>query len=290
MTKKRSIKGYITALKEISHIMAAMRNLSLIEINKMTRFLATQEQVIKTMEVVYADFLSFYPQFKPPLQLAESGIYILIGSERGFCGNFNDELISQFKTKIQKQLIAPKLIIIGRKLAMKFVDNPLVLTSIDGPSASEEIPSTISTLTQTLEKLQKTDGATSFGNFAIIYNSIINNRLQSSTLLPFEKLSLENKHAFPYPPILNLSPQVFMSQFMDQYLFAILYLIIYQSFFTENNQRFHHTDTTIQKLDKQIENLTHHLNVLRQEEITEEIEIILLSAEALINEFPQRIV
>lgn len=283
--KKTHLKEYITALEEINNIMAAMRNLALLEINKITRFLSTQEQAIKTLEDVYSDFTYFFPQLKAKKEVIEPKVYIVIGSERGFCGNFNDELISELKTQVKKQVDEPKLIIVGRKLAMKFIDDPLVLTTIDSPSASEEIPSIILRLIQSLENYLKMNEASLFGNYYIIYNTMFDNHPKTNTISPLEKLSIEKKSVFSYPPILNLAPQDFLPQFLDQYLFAFLYLIFYQSFFTENSQRFHHTDTIIQKLNKQIENLTHRVNILRQEEITEEIEIILLSAETLIKEF-----
>jgi F-type H+-transporting ATPase subunit gamma len=49
----------------------------------------------------------------------------------------------------------------------------------------------------------------------------------------------------------------------------------------ENLRRFQHMDQAIQRLEKDMAELILKRNTLRQEEITEEIEIIMLSAEAL---------
>ncbi|MBL8053844.1 MAG: F0F1 ATP synthase subunit gamma [Nitrospira sp.] len=49
----------------------------------------------------------------------------------------------------------------------------------------------------------------------------------------------------------------------------------------ENLRRFRHMDQAVQRLEKDMVELVLKRNSLRQEEITEEIEVIMLSAEAL---------
>lgn len=49
----------------------------------------------------------------------------------------------------------------------------------------------------------------------------------------------------------------------------------------ENLFRFQHMDQALQRLEKDIAEPTLKRNALRQEEITEEIEVIMLSAELL---------
>lgn len=56
----------------------------------------------------------------------------------------------------------------------------------------------------------------------------------------------------------------------------------YKSFYAENHQRFFHLSNSLDRLDSKQNTLKGYLNLLRQEEITEEIQIIMLSAEAVI--------
>jgi F-type H+-transporting ATPase subunit gamma len=86
---------------------------------------------------------------------------------------------------------------------------------------------------------------------------------------------------FPYPPILNLNPLTFAKDLIDQHLFSLLYEVFYSSLMAENLRRFQHMDQAIQRLEKDMAELVLRRNSLRQEEITEEIEVIMLSAEAL---------
>ncbi len=84
-----------------------------------------------------------------------------------------------------------------------------------------------------------------------------------------------------YPPLLNLDPLVFATDLIDQHLFSLLHEVFYSSLMAENLRRFQHMDQAIQRLEKDMAELVLKRNSLRQEEITEEIEVIMLSAEAL---------
>ena len=64
----------------------------------------------------------------------------------------------------------------------------------------------------------------------------------------------------------------------EHYLFTLIHWLLYTSLVAENRQRVAHLDSAIRHLDNRSLQLTHLNNVLRQEEIIEEIEVILLSA------------
>ncbi|MDD2677715.1 MAG: F0F1 ATP synthase subunit gamma, partial [Methylacidiphilaceae bacterium] len=83
------------------------------------------------------------------------------------------------------------------------------------------------------------------------------------------------------PPLLQISPRHFSEDLVETYLLAGLHEAIYSSLAAENRKRMEHMQNALDRLDKRIAELTGAANRLRQEEITEEIEVILLSAEAL---------
>jgi F-type H+-transporting ATPase subunit gamma len=62
---------------------------------------------------------------------------------------------------------------------------------------------------------------------------------------------------------------------------AVLHEIIYLSLAAENRRRLQHREGAVNHLDDEIVNLQHKAQTYRQEEITEEIEVILLNAENL---------
>ncbi|MBI5626386.1 MAG: F0F1 ATP synthase subunit gamma [Nitrosomonadales bacterium] len=89
------------------------------------------------------------------------------------------------------------------------------------------------------------------------------------------------KSAYSHAPLLNLEPAQFLPQLTDQYFYAALHEVFYASLMAENRKRLEHMDSAIRRLEKDEAKLRLRYNVLRQEEIIEEIEIIMLSAEAL---------
>ncbi|HHN5546346.1 TPA: F0F1 ATP synthase subunit gamma [Legionella pneumophila] len=284
MTKRTKLKEHVHTLEEIGHIMTAMKNLSLIETGKITQCLSMQDNVIKTIREVSHDFLSFYPM--PPMNQQENPplVSILIGSERGFCGSFNDNVLHQLDAhKEQHSEWEPALVLVGHKLALKMANDSRVMATIDGPNAIEEIPAVISNVLHTLEKalLQKNKTWHSW-QWTILFNEEEHNQIQAKTWQPFKELDTSPAPHFSVPPVLNGSKDLFFTDLVEHYLLAMCYSIFYQSFFAENHQRLFHLNQTLDRLENKKNALNHRLNLLRQEEITEEIQNILQSAEAII--------
>jgi F-type H+-transporting ATPase subunit gamma len=102
--------------------------------------------------------------------------------------------------------------------------------------------------------------------------------VRSRRLLPPE-LSGEAA-ARHYPPHLNLEPEVFFEQFLQHYLYLGLTELFSVSLLAENHHRVQHLEGAVRRLDDRLGELTSRARALRQEEITEEIETILLGTGA----------
>ena len=83
------------------------------------------------------------------------------------------------------------------------------------------------------------------------------------------------------PPRLHLPPREFMGELIDQYVFAALHGAIYQSLMAENRWRLRQTEGALSRMEHRMREWQQRVNLLRQEEITEEIEEIMLSVEAI---------
>ena len=271
MSKLSDLQSRMRALKDIEGILNAMKNLSLVEITKVSRLYATQQELLLSVEEVLADFQQFYGAPAETRGTPSASLYVLIGSERGFCGGFNETI----QKTLESHPIAgtsPKLVLVGRKLALKFLQDKRVVASLDGPSAVEDIPLVISQLAKTLARFSSSD-------WKIIYNSYTNAGTSAETTCPFEFPSTETAKKLQFPPLLNLAPSDLRPQLFEQYLFALFYGIFYQSFMAENHERLRHMDGALNKLREDEEHLRQLSNSLRQETITEELELIMLSVE-----------
>ncbi|WP_392537216.1 FoF1 ATP synthase subunit gamma [Legionella sp. 227] len=287
MTKKTRFKAHLQTLNKIGTMMTAMRNLSFIEMNRVTKCLATQEKMNAMIQQMGIDFLSSYPQLLTQMEVVESNVYILIGAERGFCGGFNDNLVRYLETHLLHHSINnPKIIIVGQKLAAKMMNDQRVIQVIAGPNTVDEISNiilnVINALTLVFTQLK-------LSSWNIVFNKKIKTRVEATVKQPFMEFRNIKQSDFTISPQLNLSHQQFMIEFMNQYVFFMLYSLFYQSFFAENYNRANHLDSALERLQNKVTCLTHSINLLRQEEITQEIQNIMLSTRIILEEIDNEI-
>lgn len=274
MSKRREVKERLATLDEINGIMKTMKNLALLEIRKLEMFLDTQRRVTASIEMTAQDFLYFYPQI--PAQPVNQQLLIIIGSERGFCGDYNDALVAFLNSQeLQGETL---LVAVGRRLESKLLDNPRVAAFIESHSVAEEVPITLRRLIEVLNRLQQA-ASTKIGRISVLYYDDESEGIRLRQLLP---LSLpETELTYSHPPLLNLESTQFLTKLTDQYLYVLLHEVFYSSFVRENRKRLAHMDSAIQHLEKDTARLRMRANRLRQEEIINEIEIIMLSVEVL---------
>ena len=104
--------------------------------------------------------------------------------------------------------------------------------------------------------------------------------ISARRLLPMPE-RLPPNPAAAFAPLINLEPATLLPKLVDQYLYAVMHEVLYSSLLAENRHRLAHMDGAMHRLDNDLGTLEVRYNALRQEEIIEEIEIIMLSAEAL---------
>ena len=279
MSRRRELDDRLHALRDINGILRAMKNLALMEQQKLTRFLATQRRVVDSIEAAAEDFFTFYPEAARRLGKG-TPVWLIIGSERGFCGDYNERL----QTGVEQHLYArsphqPRLLLIGRKLAAKFVQDRRVVASLVGPTVAEEVPAVLVGLMAKLRALQASQKPGVRLEFTIVHQSPASEGGGIRVHEPMKRACRPVRRG--YPPLLNLDPFAFATDLIDHHLFSLLHEVFYSSLMAENLRRFQHMDQSIQRLERDMAELVLKRNGLRQEEITEEIEVIMLSAEAL---------
>ena len=278
MTRRRELLQHRHTLNEIRGIMNSMKTLAYIESRKLGRFLDAQRAVVAHIETVAADFLGFYRGMLPRAEKV-TPVCLLLGSERGFCGDFNETLLKQQESHFREYSIdTPRLIVTGNKLGNQLEGDPQVIACIDGANVVEEVGKTLALIINTLAELQAKEGAVAL---TVLYHDPDREQIITAELLPPFERYRDSAPRFPHPPELNLPPAAFLAGLIDHYLFAALHEIMYLSLMAENILRVRHLEGAVQRLDDKSANLLHQSNALRQEEIIEEIEVILLCAASL---------
>lgn len=275
MSKRRELERRLRSLGEIGDIMGAMKNLSLIEMRKLTRFAGSQRRVMESLEAAAADFFRFHPEFlaSPP---RTQPVCLLIGSERGFCGDFNELVEQAFEChRRESGLQEPALITVGSRLSARMAEHFRVQARLNGPTVVEEVGAVLLGLMEQLSRWQAQGDPLSL---TALYHE--DEGVTIKTILPMPRFGREQAR-FTYPPALNLTPRDFLVDLVEQYLYASLHGMFYASLMAENRRRLQHMESAMQHIEKESAALALKRNSLRQEEITEEIEVIMLSTDAL---------
>ena len=268
MSQSHELQLHIAQMQEIRSILNAMKNLALMEVHKLQRYQTMQGQVVAHIENAASDFLSFYPDLLIE-NINAKRVCIVLGAERGFCGDFNDSLLSA----IAKQNYAG-IIAVGSRLCDKLLDDAKLIAAIEGANVGEEIPIILNRLCEVLSTIEHAET-----HLTVIYHdSDLNQIKQRQVLPPFTQVQ-QIKPRYGYPPVLNLEPSNFLANLIEHYVFAALYDVFYLSLMAENHSRLQHLEGAIKHLDDETVDLHRKSQIYRQEEITEEIEVILLNAE-----------
>lgn len=259
-------------LQEISSIMTAMKNLSLVETRKLARFIPQQQRMLANIEAATADFLHFYPW--PPPTGGEHNLLILIGSERGFCGGFNERILAALDA-LALWPSPPELIVVGQRLIARLGERAGILARLDGATVTEEVPAVLGRLMDALQEASRASFVNGVALFGLAHAA--DGEAALNRLLP---LSPQIAPTFTQAPCLQIPPSELLAQLLDQYLLAALQGLLYASLAVENRQRLAHMENALSRLDETLAALALKRNALRQEKIIGEIEIMLSSQQA----------
>ena len=275
MTRRRTLDQRRHAFGEIRNIMNSMKTLAYLEIRKLGRFLEAQRAVVAHVETVAADFLGFHPDMLPPPGATAQPVCLLLGSERGFCGDFNEALLARLEGYLEERhSVSPLLMAIGRKLGARLEADPRVVASFDGAAVVGEVEKMLHAITRALDTLQAQHGMLSLSVFH--HDPDDQEVIITAVLPPFERYR-DAAPRFSHAPLTQLPPQAFLGALLDHYLYSVLHEIMYVSLMAENLRRVRHLEGAVRHLDDKSAALLRESNALRQEEIIEEIEVILLS-------------
>ena len=259
-------------LQEINGIMTAMKSLSLVEARKLERFIGEQQRMRDNIAAAAADFLQFHPAIgvNPPRRAAAT--IVAIGSERGFCGGFNDRIV-QALSELTPEHDTASVVVVGHRLSSRLAAHPRVAARIDGPTVTEDVPAVLERLVDALHDLSAASAAGPAELQCLGHDR--RGEPAVTTLLPLPRAAAGGRRGIA--PELHLDPQVFYGELLQQHLMAALVGHLYASLAAESNQRLAHMERALDRLDETLARLALKRNALRQERIVEEIEVILSS-------------
>ena len=254
------LKRKISGLVEIREILDSLKTMALIETRKLSRNLAHQQALVDGVGAALFDLIRSHPELNPSGEARE--VLLVLGAERGFCGDFNGSL----EAAVEGRTVD---ILLGRRLAEHL--NNEAMEVLAGPVAAEEVPTCLRGLLEALG-----DRASE----APIRILALHHQPEGSqpVLTQVWPVEVPEQEPFPYAADLQLDPLELFSELMHHYLLGALGHLLSTSLLAENRRRLRHLEGALRHLDDRVAELTRRGQTLRQEEITNEIEVILASA------------
>lgn len=268
MAGRREIERRLHALRDIDTILGVMKNLALMEAGKLSRILVAQHDMVKCLGDTAADFLRFYPQ--PQRSAVETNLLLVIGSQRGLCGDFNDLLLAAL-TRFESSNFIPLKIVIGAKLTRRIPAD----TYLEGPHSVEEISQVIHAVMNEINSLlNRVDGGHPL-QLSALYNDPDTGIADVRPLTPFLVESSGQKHSGSFAPYLTMAPAAFYANVTEQHLLASITELFHRSLMAESRFRLNHIEGASHRIERRADELKRKQSMVRQEEIIEEIEAIL---------------
>ena len=261
-------------LQDISGIVTAMKSLSLVESRKLARRVEHQQRVRRHIAQVAADFLRAHPAFAAPAR-GRGTVLVVIGSERGFCGRFNDRIVQALQG-LQGEAADATWLLVGRRLGQRLPDGARIRARLEGATVGEDVPAVVDRVLDALRTQPSSPDAAPAVLAALGHDE------QGEPVLT-RLLPLPPPPPGPVagtPPRLQLPVAAFHHGLLEQHLFASLHGLLYASLAAESHQRLAHMEQALDRLGQTLHRLTLRGNAMRQELIVEEIEVLLSSAMA----------
>ncbi|HWP00742.1 MAG TPA: FoF1 ATP synthase subunit gamma [Methylococcus sp.] len=278
MSRRHLIRRRLRTLGEISEILDSMRTLAVIEARRLTRAVDCQRDLVEALKRMAAELLRHFPWLQPD-SAAVGEAYLILGSERGFCGDFNARLRWALEQRLKSgNRRAPPIIAVGTKVATELaaLDAP-IFCQLQGPLTAEESGELLPNLAASIQQLLASHG---MPHLIVLHHADETGTITETPLTPpFRGLSQAQERG--HPPLLYESPEVVFHRLTEHYLFAVLRWLLDRSLLAEHQFRIRHLDGATRRIGETVAALRTTGNRMRQEEITEELEVILLGAEAI---------
>ena len=282
MSRRRDLLWRRRQLEDMAGILDSMKALAYMETRKIVHRQAALSRVTEQYAQAAGRFMDFHPEFADSPPLGGPRVCILIGTERGFCGDFNQRLLASVPPDTDR------LIAVGQKLQRTIGRPGANPIPVPGASVSEEVSEVLAAIVDQLELKSSRDAP---GAVDVVYQTDAAGEPVLRRLLPpFRNLTHRSAGVVDRgpDPLLYLTPKDFFRTLIEHYIFTLLNAALYSSLLAENSRRVQHLDAAVRHLEGKVTALTQTCNSLRQEEITEEIEVILLSAETALQAHQRR--
>jgi F-type H+-transporting ATPase subunit gamma len=276
MERLPRLQARISSLRELHDLVRALRALAASHVQEAQSALAGMRRYVDIVEdaiVKSADLLPQTSDEMAPRSPPERRVMIVVCSEHGFAGAFNERLLDR---AVAEHKPGQKLIIIGRRGMMLALERAMDVDR-DFPMATH-VGGVLGVTRHVAENL--TAAATADVVFAS-YRRGASFEVETRRILPLDPALWVGSERRS-PPLHHLAPDTLLQRIASEYLFAEITRAVMESLASENGARLRVMEMADHNIGDKLGNLRRAENTLRQEAITSELLDVVTGSEAIL--------
>jgi F-type H+-transporting ATPase subunit gamma len=263
----------IETIKKITHAMRLISMSSHSHLKKQQETLAEYTTMINTLFLKIQKHESqwTHPIIYPNQNGSTKKLIILIGSQKGLCGSFNNLLFQSFAK--QTNASEPVSIIAVGKKAVDYVNEKAPNTLI--ATYPEFNTGRLSTIAQSLSStiMQQEIAYTSVTIWSNVFKSFFAQKPEQKKLIPFDTTDTQSIpiEITPEGYLWEHTPQEVLNNLAAQYIEASIYHTLFESLLAEQAARFISMDSSTRSAQNLLDETRLQYNKIRQAKITNEL-------------------
>ena len=275
MSKLIQMRRRIKAIETIKKITHAMRLISMSLHSRLKHKQAALLEYRNTISTLLAKVQQTVPDWQHPimhpmLPPRENPLIIVIGSQKGLCGNFNTALFQLLSQKIEQYTTQRTFIAVGKK-TVEFIqkNHPEQLTFTFEEFTARNFLSIAQQLIDII--MQASPHYSSVVVFGNTFKGFFTQKPTVSLLIPFDPETVPTSKPPREGYIWDQSSTTVLDFIAQQYITAQLQHTLFESLLSEHAARFLSMDSSTRNADKLLETTKLEYNKLRQAKITKEL-------------------
>lgn len=270
------LKQKIKTVQNIHHVVHSMETLATMRIIQLRKLAELRKHYLNDLETILFSFLSIVPPHVTHNVLltpteAKKPLLVTVTSDRGFCGNMNQQVMGLSRAHLKKK---PSIVIsIGRKTGNMFIKEGYPVVAM----ISKTLEKTDLTFAQDLASdivrgfLNEEYDAVYF-SYMEFKNLVVQKPVIRQVLPIIDTKSKDMSLRYNYESVYLLpSPKEVFSRLVRKYMDAIIYSLLLDAAASEQAIRMISMKNATENADEMIQSMQKKYQKIRQEKITREL-------------------
>ncbi len=275
------LKRRINNAEDLQSVVSTMKTLAAVNIRQYEHAAESLEAYNEAIELGLQIVLRNLPieQAAPRQVTKETRAALILGSDQGMCGRFNDDIVG-FAVKEMTERSSPleewKIISVGERAAVRLADAGAV------PPQNFKVLGAVANIAPLVQDVLLTfeswRNRGQLDELVIVFNQHVSGATYHPTvvdLLPLDRNWFEKRRGRAWPtnmlPMFTLDWRTLLANLVREYLYVGIYRAISQSLASENASRLSSMQAAEKNIDERLAEITNHYHRERQNAITEEI-------------------